>query len=184
MAQVDIFESAQTRADFDSYKTIVEQTKTSLVIRHEQYCSNVRDYQRVKLTLPRSVSLTLNNIAGSVRVGPIDGMLRLNSIAGQVTLAEVQAAEISSLANGLTLGLAQPGEAGIQISSITGGVDFRVAYGVNANLVVSSLRGEIQNEVPNALLTKMGESGFRVVIGSGGKPISVSSIIGGVRVRH
>ncbi|MGH9960889.1 MAG: hypothetical protein ACREBC_27860 [Pyrinomonadaceae bacterium] len=41
----------------------------------------------MKLTLPRSIDLSLKNIAGSVRLGAIDGMLRLNNIAGQVTVA-------------------------------------------------------------------------------------------------
>jgi len=138
----------------------------------------------VKLTLPRSTDLSLKNIAGSVRLGAIDGMLRLNSIAGQVTVAQVQAAEISSLANGLTIGLAQPGEQGIRISSITGGIDLSVGYSVNTNIVVTSLRGEIQNDAPDASVTKMGQSGFNILIGSGGKPISVSSIEGGIRIHH
>ena len=181
-AEVTVIESGQTRADLECYKTVVEQTATSLVISHEQYCSNVRDHQRVKLTLPRSVNLSLKMIAGSIQVGAIDGLLSLNSIAGQATIADVRAAEISSLARGLTIGVTQPAESGVRISSVIGGVDLHVAHGVNANLVVSSLRGELQNEVSDALVTKMGESDYRIVFGSGGKRISVSSIVGGVRL--
>ena len=182
-AQVDVIESAQTRADLDCYKTLVEQTPARLVIRHEQYCSTVRDHQRVKLILPRSVNLSLNNIAGSVHVGAIDGMLRLNNIAGRVVVEQVHAAEISSLANGLTIGLAQPGEQGIRISSITGGVDLIVAPGVNANLRVSSLMGQIRNEASDVSVSEE-RSDFQIVIGSGGKANSISSITGGIRIHH
>src|ERR1043165_2060437 len=122
-AEVNVFESAQTRADLDCYKTVVEQTRTGLVIRHEQSCSFVRDHQRVKLVLPRSVNVSLRSIAGYVHVGALDGMLRLNSIAREVTVTRVQTAEISSLAQGLTISLAQPRDQGVRISSVIGGVD-------------------------------------------------------------
>jgi predicted membrane protein len=110
-------------------------------------------------------------------------MLRLNSIAGRIVVEQVHAAEISSLANGLTIGLAQPGEQGIRISSITGGVDLIVAPGVNANLRVNSLMGQIRNEAPDVSVSEM-KSGFQIVIGSGGKANSISIIIGGIRIRH
>jgi hypothetical protein len=182
-AEVNVIESAKTRADLDCYKTVVEQTSTRLIIRHEQSCSNVRDYQRVKLILPRSVNPSLENIAGFVHVGAIDGMLRLNSIAGEVTLTQVQAAEISSLAKGLTIGLAQPSNQGLRISSVIGGVDLNVFPGVNANLVISSLMGQIRNEASDISVTEM-QPGYRIVIGSGGPAISVSSIMGEIKIHH
>jgi hypothetical protein len=182
-AEVNVVESGQTRTDLECYKTLVEPTPTSLVIRHEQWCDNVRDYQRVKLILPRSVNVSLKNIAGFVRVGPIDGRLRLNSIAGEATVAQVQTAQISSLAQGLTIGLAQPSDEGIDISSVRGGVDLSVSRGVNTNLVISSLIGQITNEASNTSVTDTHGS-YRVVIGSGGKSNSLSSIIGEIKIHH
>ena len=182
-AEVNIIESAQTRADLDCYKTVVEQTPARLVIRHEQSCSTVRDHQRVKLILPRAVNLSLKNIAGFIHVGAIDGTLRLESIAGEATLSRVRAAEISSLAKGLRIGLAQPGDQGIRISSITGGVDFTVSHGVNAKFVVTSLMGGIRNEASDVSVTDT-KSGYEIVIGSGGKTNSLSSIIGGIKIHH
>jgi len=184
-AQVDIIESGQTRADLECFKTVVEQMSTRLVIRHEQKesCGNVRDYQRVRLILPRSVNVSLEFIAGFVHVDPIDGMLRLNSIAGPVTVARAQTAEILSLAQGLTMGFAQPLDRGINISSVMGGVDLNVSPGVDANLRVISLIGKIRNEASDIFVTDTG-SGYQIVIGSGGKVSSLSSISGGIRIHH
>jgi DUF4097 and DUF4098 domain-containing protein YvlB len=184
LAEVHIVRSAQTRADLECYKTIVEQTATSLVIRHEQSCSTVRDHQRVKLTLPRAIELSLKNIAGHVNIGAVNGMLRLDSIAGQVTLAQVQTAQIDSLAGGLSIGIAEPGDQGIRISSIAGGVDLSVLAGVNADLRVGNVMGQIENELPDASVTKTGHSRFQVLIGSGGKSISVSNVMGGIKIHR
>ena len=181
-ANVDIFESGQTRRDLECYKTVVEQISTRLVIRHEQSCSNVNDHQRVKLTLPRSVNMSLENIAGFIHVGAIDGMLRLSSIAGPATVERVQTAKILSLAKGLTMGLVQPAGQGIQISSIMGGIDLSIGDGVHTNIAVTSLNGEI--DAPGASVTKINDSSFNVRIGSGGKPISVSSIQGKIRIHR
>jgi len=80
-------------------------------------------------------------------------------------------------------GLAQPGEEGIRISSIEGGVDLNVARGVNTKIVVDSLRGGIENKAADVSVTET-RSGFQVLIGSGGVPISASSITGGIRIHH
>jgi len=111
-------------------------------------------------------------------------MLRLNSIAGRIVVEQVHAAEISSLANGLTIGLAQPGEQGIRISSITGGVDLIVAPGVNANLRVNSLMGQIRNEASDISVADTQSGNYQIVIGSGGKANSLSSVVGGIRIHH
>jgi hypothetical protein len=62
-------------------------------------------------------------------------------------------------------------------------VDLIVAPGVNANLRVNSLMGQIRNEAPDVSVSEM-KSGFQIVIGSGGKANSISSIVGGIRIRH
>lgn len=184
IADIQITRMGQTQADLDCYKTVVEHTPAKLAIRHEQYCPNVRDHQTVKLTLPRSVNLALNTIAGRVHIGPITGSLRLEAIAGEVSLARVHSARISSLARGLSIGIGQPRGQGIEISAIVGGVDFKVAADVDASLNVGNLIGEIENEATDVSVTQTGQSHFQVIIGSGGTPISVSAIRGGIKIQR
>ena len=60
---------------------------------------------------------------------------------------------------------------------------FNVFPGVNANLVITSLMGQIRNEASDILVTEM-QSGYQIVIGSGGPAISVSSIMGEIKIHH
>jgi putative adhesin len=184
IAKVNIKESAQTRADLDCYKTIVEQTGMRLVIRHEQTCSFVRDHQHVKLILPRYVNVSLRSIAGFVRVEGLDGMLRLNSIAGKVTVADVQAAEMSSLAQGISIAIHRVGEAGLHLSSIMGEVELRVSSDLNAEFSASSIIGNVVSDDGNVKISTLGEFNYEARIGSGGNRITVSSVRGDIHLRR
>ena len=82
--------------------------------------SLLRSEERVTLKLPRNLNLDLEQIAGHVSVGPTEGMVRLESIAGHVSTGELQAAEMSSLARGLSMEIKQIGKRGVRLSSIIG----------------------------------------------------------------
>jgi hypothetical protein len=182
MADVNVVRSAPTHADLVCGKIVIENTPKHLRISSESLCSIVRGQQRVALKLPRRVDLNLQNIAGDVRIGPTDGMVRLESIAGHVAVTEMRAARMSSLAGGLSMTIAGVGERGIHVSSVTGGIDLDVRKGVNADLVVRSLVGYIRNEVSD--VTRSDDSDYEAVIGSGGGKILFESIVGSVDIRR
>jgi hypothetical protein len=187
-AEVRIVRMGKTRADFDCYKIDIEHTQASLVIRHRQgpqdACHTIRDRQRVMLRLPRNIDLRLNAIAGPVTIEEIEGALRLSGIAGRVEVAQATGySEISGISGSLHMKITRLGERGVRVSGIAGKADFRVAEDLNADISVSGILGDIDNAA-NLSLTKVGHSDFRGRIGSGGAPISVSGISGSVAFRR
>lgn len=188
-AEVHIVRSAQTRREFDCYRTIVEQTPGGLSIRHEQFsrregCNNIRSRQRVRLVVPRTIALSLEAIAGDVNIGRIEGALHLDAIAGEVSVAGARTAEISGLAKGLTMTLSRIDGRGVRVNGIVGDTVFRVTDGLNADLTVSGIIGEISTDASGVRLNRIDVSNYRVRIGAGGAPISVSGVVGNVTVRR
>jgi hypothetical protein len=154
------------------------------VIEHVQFserpgCNSIRSHQIVRLRVPRSANLHLSTIAGRVDVGPIDGLLKLDAIAGHATVTGARSAQISSLAQGLTLTLARVSPAGIHVSSVVGGAEFRFRPEAKAHVRVSSLQGKVESDWP-----AQGPDSHAYQIGSGGPAVSISSVIGPVRLRR
>jgi len=183
-AEVNAIRSAPTHADLDCGKIAIEQTSTRLRIRSETICSIGRDRQRVMLKLPRWADLSLENIAGDVRIGPTAGMVRLESIAGHVVLAGLHAAKMSSLASGLSLTVAGVGERGIRVSSVTGGIDLSLRESVDAELRLRSVIGHVHSEASDIRISSDNGSDYLAVVGSGGNKISIESVVGPVKIHR
>jgi hypothetical protein len=183
-ADVTIVRSAETREDLACAKVAVDASPSHLRIRFEPLCMNVRGQQRVQLVLPNRADIRMSSIAGDVRVAPTQGMIRLDSIAGRLVLEGVSAARISSLAGGVRMEVTDLRDRGIRLDSVTGGVDIGVRAGLNADLSVSSIIGEVDSDLPDVRVFRNGDADFRASIGSGGRPIEISSIVGGVKLRR
>ena len=182
-AEINIVNSAETQADLDCSAIPIEHTPGKLVIRSKSLCNIVRVNQRVMLKLPRTVNLDLESIAGHVRIGSTEGMVRLNSIAGPVSTGSLQSAEMSSLARGLSMEIKQIGERGVRLSSITGGIELALSDNFNAQFVANSVVGNVVSDIPSIKLSTDGRSDFEAQIGSGGPVITISSVRGGIRLR-
>ena len=183
-ADVTIVRSAETREDLACAKVAVDASPSHLRISFEPLCTNVRGQQRVSVVLPRRANIKMSSIAGDVRVGPTEGMLRLDSIAGRLVLEGVRSARISSLAGGVTMEVTDVADRGIRLDSVTGGVDMGVRAGVSADLSVSSIVGDVDSDLPDLRVSQTGDADFRASIGSGGRPIAISSIVGTVKLRR
>ena len=181
-AEINIVISAETQADLDCSDMTIEHAPEKLVIRSKSLCNNVTANQRVLLKLPRNVNLDLKNIAGHVRIGPTEGMVRLNSIAGHVKTGQLQAVEMTSLARGLSMGVSQIGERGMRLRSITGGIELGISDSLNAQFVANSVIGNVVSDTPTIKIVNNGRSDYEALIGSGGRRISISSVVGGIRL--
>jgi hypothetical protein len=181
-AEIKIVNSAETKADLSCLDTAIEQTPKKLEILNKSLCDIVRVNQRVMLKLPRNVNLDLQSIAGHVRIGPTEGMVRLNSIAGKVSTGPLQAAEMSSLASGLSMEINQIGERGVRLSSIVGGIELGLSDNLNARFRANSIIGNVVSDIPSIKLSTDGRFDFQAQIGLGGPPISISSVRGGIRL--
>jgi hypothetical protein len=187
-AEVQVVRMAQTPRELRCYETVVRGTSDSLVVRHNQFsqlpgCNSIRSRQQVTLRVPRTVELVLSTIGGDVNIGATDGVVRLGNIAGHVTLSQAQAAELSSLANGLTMSLAQVSDRGIRINSVVGVIDLSLARDVNADLRLSNVNGGVRSNSPDINLTQSGGI-YRARAGSGGALISISGVNGSVRLKR
>jgi len=182
-AEIHIVNSAETQADLNCLDTPIEQTPGKLVIRSKTVCAISRVIQRVTVKLPRKINLHLHQIAGDVRIGPTEGMVRLVSIAGHVSTSSLQAAEMSSIASGLSMEIKQIGERGVRLSSVVGGIELSLSDNLNAQFVASSIVGNVVSDIPGIKLLTDGRSDFEAQIGSGGPGITISSVRGGIRLR-
>jgi hypothetical protein len=182
-AEVNIVNFAATQADLDCLDTPIEQTSRKLEIHSKSLCQISRVNQRVTLKLPRNVNLDLKQIAGDVSVGPTEGMVRLESIAGHVSTSSVQAAEMSSLAQGLSMEIKQIGERGLRLTSVVGGIELALSDNLNARFESSSIVGNVLSDIPTVKVSTDGRSDFEARIGSGGPLITISSVRGGIRLR-
>jgi len=182
-AEINIVNTAETQADLKCLDTPIEQSPGKLVIRSKTVCEVSRVTQLVTLRLPRNVNLDLQNIAGHVRIGPTEGMVRLNSIAGHVSTGSLEAAEMSSLAEGLSMEIRQIGKRGLRLSSIVGGVELALSDNLNAQFGASSIIGNVISDIPKVKVLTDGRSDFEAQIGSGGPVINISSVRGGIRLR-
>lgn len=182
-AQIQIIRGAATRRELDCYRTQIDATPARLSIRHVQKqtgdCDSIRSAQQVRLTLPRSVNLSMSSIAGGVDIAPLDGRLKLDSMAGPVKIRGVRSADISSLAGGLSLVLLPLDRRGVRVSSVVGMTDITFARGTNADVRVDSVMGNTTSASPRINLAwRNGRATARV--GSGGVPVTISSVVGHV----
>ena len=181
--EVNIVNSAATQADLDCLDTPIEQTPGKLVIKSKNLCQIARVNQRVLLKVPRNINLDLEYIAGHVRIGATEGMVRLNGIAGRVSTGPLQAANMSALASGLSMEINQLGERGVRLSSVEGGIELSLADNLNARFVADSITGNVTSDTADIKIATGGRPYYEAVLGSGGPTITVSSVRGGIRLR-
>lgn len=189
-AEVHYVRSARTSEDLAYRKITIEQRGSTLVLKggsdddwRRSRTPEVR--QRVELRLPRSVSLKVSGVAGSVTAGPIDGSIDVSGVNGSVRVEGAsERAEVSGVNGSLDLTVANIGAGGVSISGINGSVDVRFASDVNADVSVSGVNGGIElGELGNVVaIGKITRSNVHARVGEGGAPISVSGVNGGVHL--
>ena len=182
-AQIHIIRGAATQRELQCYRTDVSATPSRLAIRHVQDkrrgCDSINSRQEVRLILPRSVNLSMSSIAGHADIGPIDGRLKLDSMAGPVKARGDRSADISSLAGGLSLTLLPLDRRGVRVSSVVGMTDITFARGASADIRVDSVLGNTMSESRRINLRwNHGRASARV--GAGGVPVTISSVVGHV----
>lgn len=183
--EVEIVRMAASERELQCYRTDVTRSSGGLVVEHVQHssrpgCNTIRSRQSVRLMIPRSANLHLSTIGGRVEVAGVEGLVRMDSIAGRVTATGVRAADLSSIAGGLSLTVAPLGSRGISLSSIVGGVELNFPRSANADVQISSVQGHVASDWP----ARSGSDRQSYRLGSGGPNVSISSVIGAVRLRR
>jgi len=192
-AEVHITRLTQGDADPNSRKITIEHTPTSLVIRGERsggrsfsfwgHRSELRHH--VVLKLPRQIELTTKSINGNVKVGEVDGPVKLNGINGRTEVAQAKGySEISGLNGGVVITVTQLGERGINVRGVNGRVELHFAEDLNADLSVRGVNGKVDTGMPMTVEGQFNPRNFHARLGSGGAPIILSGINGNVRLER
>jgi hypothetical protein len=171
-------------------KLAVEQTSSSLTLRGpDRKLKGDADWSdgtrhTVRLTVPRRVNLVMTNVRDSVRVGELDGTVKLDGVAGRVGIAQASgSAEIANVSGSVSMGLTRLGGRGVSLSNISGRVTLRFIDDVNAELSTSGVKGKVYVELPNvAVQGEMSKSDFRAKVGAGGANVTISDVTGTVRL--
>lgn len=185
-AEIHILREAGSKRELDCTRTEIEARNGGLSLRQirrsqDNACRDIRTRQNVRLIVPRNVDLSLDSIAGRLEIGEVDGAVKLSSIAGRTRVAGARSAEISSVAGQLMLGLGPIGRGGVQVSSVAGSVELMFRRGTSADVAASSLIGQMTSASP-AIQVRREQRSYRARIGSGGPLVSLSSIVGQVRL--
>lgn len=171
-------------------KLVVEQTSSSLTLRGPErkekgdFDSSDGTRHSVRLTIPRRSNLVLTNVRDSVRVGELDGTVKLDRIAGRVGIAQASGgAEISDVSGSVAMSLARLSGRGVSVSKVAGKVSLRFLEDVNAELQTGGVKGKVYVELPNvAVQGEMTKTDFRAKVGAGGAAITVNDVTGTVRL--
>jgi hypothetical protein len=184
-AELHILREAASQRELACTRTEIDNRNGGLSVRQvrkeEQGCRNLHSRQTVRLILPRNIDLTLDSIAGKVDVGAVEGAVRLSSIAGRTSLQGARSAEVSSVAGRLTLAVGPIGPRGVKVSSVAGPVDLVFRPGTSADVSASSVVGQVTSASP-AIQVRREQRRYSARIGSGGPLVSLSSIVGPVRL--
>jgi hypothetical protein len=190
-AEISIQVKASDREAMDRRPVVIDHTGNTLVIRTENdkeggRWGRDRGWVRheVNLRLPRSISLRVSSVNGSVNVGQITGAIAVSSVNGSVEIAQAgTATELSSINGRTSIAVNGIGEGGLRVSSINGGVEIRLPEGTNADVEIRSVNGGINADIPINVLGEMKRGQLTGKIGSGGPRIAVTSVNGGVTLR-
>ncbi|HEX7317722.1 MAG TPA: hypothetical protein VF297_27715 [Pyrinomonadaceae bacterium] len=187
-AEVRVIRTARDAADLKYHRVTVEQTPTGLLVRgledRAAYKRGRQVQQLVKLKLPRTVSLSIEGVGGSVTVGEVDGEIKAERVGGSLEVGAVGGSlEVTRLGGHLRAGVLGLGERGIRISGVGGHVELHFRNELNADLEATSISGRLEAELPNvSMLEPEGSARTRARVGAGGTPLSINKVNGHVRL--
>ena len=189
-AQVDITITASDSEALAARPLVVENTANSLTIRtveKERGEGRERGWVRhnVRLRVPRSVSLAVSGVNGTVTSGEFTGTVSLSGINGAVKVEGAGSATGISGVNGrVVVGLARLGANGLRISGINGGVELAFSGTVDAQIDVRGVNGGVNSDFPMTVVGEIKRGELKGTIGAGGPKIDVSGINGGVQIKR
>lgn len=187
-AEVHIIRTARRREDLSCRPFKTEASASGLRVSgndNRRECRNVQVRQTVNLRLPREVNLEVTSVSGHVRVGEIDGSVRLTSISGHADVEQATGeASFTSISGHVTVNMSKVGGRGIRMNSISGDIEVGLPAGANADFRVSSISGSVIADVPHMSVQKAGPAGYEGRVGAGGTEMSFTSISGDIRFRR
>ncbi|MDT7603629.1 MAG: hypothetical protein QOF61_1626 [Acidobacteriota bacterium] len=197
VAEIHIENSVSDARDLEYHRITVERGADHLFVRGENKNSGwgflrwlmgrggsgKNAHQRVVLKVPRRVTVAALGINGEVRVGELDGAVRVAGVNGAVTVAQAAGrAEFSGVNGNVTFTVARLEDAGVRVAGVNGNIEMRLAPDANADIRVSGFNGSVNNDLKNLTVDDEGRSKFVAHVGAGGAPIRMSGISGNIHL--
>ncbi|HEX8162389.1 MAG TPA: hypothetical protein VF538_10985 [Pyrinomonadaceae bacterium] len=199
VAEIHIENNASDARDLDSHRITIDRAADHLVVRGENKSDGVSGIlrwltgrgggggvrQRVVLKVPRRVDVAARGINGALRVGELEGAVRVSGVNGEVTVARAAGhAEVSGVNGNVTFAVARLADAGVRVSGVNGNIELRLDEDANADVRVGGLNGSVDYDLKNITVEDGGDnhSRFAARIGAGGAPIRMSGISGNVHL--
>ncbi|HVG28419.1 MAG TPA: hypothetical protein VM864_01730 [Pyrinomonadaceae bacterium] len=198
VAEVHVENNVSDARDLEYHKIVIDRAADHLVVRAEHKNdgglgllrwligrggrgSRVR--QRVVLKVPRQVNVAARGINGALRVGELEGAVRVSGINGEVTVARAAGrADFSGVNGNVTFAVARLEDEGVRVSGVNGNIELRLDEDVNADVRVGGLNGSVDYDLKNVTVEDGGENRSKssARIGAGGAPIRMSGISGNI----
>jgi hypothetical protein len=195
--QVDAIKTANSKERLDEARIEIDSDANSLSIRthypgHDHTFWSDGDHDNpasveYTLTVPRQArldevklvngSLDLHDLAGEVRANCVNGAIDARNLQGRT--------ELKAVNGSVRAEIGQMPAAEIEISSVNGSVEVTLPSDARAEVDAKTLSGHISDEfgLPVVRHQFVGQS-LHGELGGGGSRVKVSTVNGGVEIRH
>lgn len=189
-AEVFVERTASSQEALDRRKVTIEADANSLRIRGEKENSGFFSRffgsptkERVRLKLPRQISLNAKGVNGAVVAGDIDGAVEVSGVNGRVQIASATGrASFKGINGSMVVGLQKLDPEGVTLSGINGNIELQCGADVNANLETKGMNGRVVSDLPNVSIDKNKRGSYSARIGTGGNGITAKGINGNIRL--
>jgi len=214
-AEVRVVRTAGSPEELKCNRVTIDYTATKLTIRGNanQDCTlqNTSIDQGIVLKVPRSASVTADEISGPVRIGEaegrgpnfvkgpdgqkvaqpagrpdvigkgFDGVVLVRNISGSVKLVQGSGAVRIAGVIGALTIAVRRFNSGTSVDGINGSVNLQLVRDIKARFELDGIRGDVKT-AGGITVNPRAKDTFSGEIGSGGPPISLSNIIGDVTI--
>ena len=147
--------------------------------------AGVEVYVEYHIRVPQRVQLRrVATVNGSVNVFGVEAAGELRAVNGDVEVYDSIGRLSARTTNGNVRVELRQLEAGgpVTLETVNGSVVLGLPADAGADLEVRSLNGDFRSEIPAVVQNSQGPREFRVRLGSGGTPVRIRTVNGGIRV--
>jgi hypothetical protein len=144
-----------------------------------------------EIFVPAKIDLGMETVNGGIGVNGVSGAMKLETVNGGIHLEGVAGRIKGETVNGgvhVELSGAHWDGAGLDVQTVNGGVTVAVPESYNATIKAQTVHGGVSSDFSGAKITKgqwgAGPNTLELNLGSGGTPIKLETVNGGVRVQR
>lgn len=144
-----------------------------------------------EIFVPAKIDLGMETVNGGINVGGVSGAMKFHTVNGGIHLTQVAGRIKGETVNGgvhVELSGARWDGEGLDVQTVNGGVTLAVPDSYNATIKANTVHGGMNSDFNGAKITKgqwgAGPNSMELSLGSGGAPIKLETVNGGVRVQR